>query len=92
MQVKFKDEKSAKEAMTLLDGKEMNGSKLQVTQVFQLNSFKSRSKFNFHKTKLGLIKESEDSDEPERVSSEDRSVLSKIEENKNDNENYEQIK
>lgn len=77
MQVKFKDEKSAREAMDRLDGKEIKGSKLQVTQVFQIVvPFGGKNKRGFPQTKLGLIKESEDSDDPERISSEeDKSPL-----------------
>lgn len=74
MQVKFRNEKSAKEAMDLLDGMEINGSKLQVTQVFQLE-FNRRLKPNFHKTKLQLIKESEDSDDADPPSSNENNAL-----------------
>jgi hypothetical protein len=50
---------------------------------------KPKNKMGFHQTKLGLIKESEDSDEPDRYSSDERSPLKQIEEA--DNENFEQI-
>ena len=91
MQVKFKDEKSAKKAMDKLDGMVINGCKLQVTQVFPIfASLNAKNKAGFHQTKLGLIKESEDSDEPDRGSSEDdKSSLQKIEET--ENESFEQI-
>lgn len=62
MQVKFRDAKSAREAMELLDGMELNGSKLQVTQVFQLQ-FNKRLKASFPTTKLQLIKEDDDSED-----------------------------
>lgn len=77
MQVKFKDEKSAREAMMFLDGMEMNGSKLQVTQVFQIvHPFAGKLRRVFPQTKLGLIKESEDSDDQEKISlDEDKSPL-----------------
>lgn len=59
--------------MDSLDGKEVNGSKLQVTQVFHLlNNFKQKFKMRFRQTKLGLIKESEDSDDPDPNSSQEK--------------------
>lgn len=90
MQVKFRDEKCAREAMEVLDGIEMNGSKLQVTQVFHILPFKPKLKMGFHQTKLGLIKESEDSDDADPASSnEEGSFPPTIEEI--ENENQEQI-
>jgi hypothetical protein len=53
--------------MEQLDGMEINGSKLQVTQIFHLLPFKPKFKTKFHQTKLGLIKESEDSDDADPV-------------------------
>ena len=77
--------------MDKLDGMVINGCKLQVTQVFPIfASLNANNKAGFHQTKLGLIKESEDSDEPDRGSSEDdKSSLQKIEET--ENESFEQI-
>jgi RNA recognition motif-containing protein len=91
MQVKFKDEKSAREAMERLDGMEINGVKLQVTQVFQLiGSFKLKFGRNFNQTRLQQIKESEDSDDADPESSNDNeSYPHTIEEDENDN--HEQI-
>lgn len=91
MQVKFKDEKSAREAMEVLDGMEMNGSKLQVTQVFHLLGFKRNLKMPFRQTPLGLIKESEDSDsgDPNSSNEEQTSYPATIEES--EKENQEQI-
>lgn len=81
MQVKFKSEKSAKEAMEKLDGMEMNGSKLQVTQMFQLKSFKPKLKMGFPCTKLTKIQETEDSDDGEvEFSDEDYSLAKSSEE------------
>lgn len=70
MQVKFKHEESAKKAMELFDGMEMEGTKLQVTQVFQLlPSFKPKFGKVFRQTCLQQIKEDEDSSEGEKASS-----------------------
>jgi hypothetical protein len=53
------------------------------------SSFKSKSKHAFHSTQLGLIKESEDSDEPEEVQVKRKPFLKVIDES--ENENYERI-
>jgi hypothetical protein len=91
MQVKFRDEKSAREAMERLDGMEINGTKLQVTQVFQLlGSFKLKFGRNFNQTRLQQIKESEDSDDADPESSNDNDSYPQIVE-EDENDNIEQI-
>ena len=79
---------SARKAMDVLDGMEINGSKLQVTQIFHLLPFKPKLKTKFHQTKLGLIKESEDSDEPDPASSNENSEIDQLPPIQEDNNNY----
>ena len=91
MQVKFKREESAKKAMEIFDGMEMDGTKLQVTQVFQLlPSFKPKFGKVFHKTELQMINETEDNSEGEKVSGSDNEQYSPLAK-KLENENHERI-
>jgi hypothetical protein len=81
MQVKFKDEKSAKEAMDQLDGMEIGGSKLQVTQIFLLRSFNPKPKNLMRCSTLSKIQESKDSDDSDlNISNENDSFPPTIEE------------
>lgn len=70
MQVKFKDEASARQAMEELDGIVIDGSRLQVTRAFQLQpTFRNRLKGVYQQTWLQQIKEDEDSDDPDQITS-----------------------
>ena len=79
---------SARKAMDQLDGMEINGSKLQVTQIFHLLPFKQKFKTKFHQTKLGLIKESEDSDDADPASSNENSEIYQLPPIQEDMYNY----
>jgi len=75
--------------MDILDGLEINGCKLQVTQVSHLLPFKPKWKSSFIQTKLGLIKEDEDSDDADPTPNRKEKESQLIDEN--DKEKHEEI-